>query len=199
MNALTCVNAAPICDDFPISCAKGRSSNIESAVPKIVVNGPLMAFVAISTLFSPAMNYPMLSQHNSIIGEPPGYTIQVACAEREVNVVCKDTDYMRLDQILHLPDDWNGYGAKRFTSTLVEKCQSIFCVLPVAPHIYPTGRQSIQFQYELPDRSYLEFEIFEKRTMCLLVPQRQYSRAETKEFTSHEIEKIKEMVIKFYE
>lgn len=198
MNVLSCVNIASISDNQPTFCAKGKSSNIEGVAPKIVINGQLMALVAISTLFSPATNHPMLSQHNSI-NEAPGYTIQVEYAEREVDVVYKDTDYMRLEQILHLSDDWNGYGAKKFTSALVEKCQSIFLELPIAPHIYPTGRQSIQFQYELPDRSYLEFEIFEKRTMCLLVPQRQYSRAETKEFTSHEIEKIKEMVIKFYE
>lgn len=198
MSVLSCVNIAPVFDSQPNFCVEGKSVNIESTIPKIVIDGPLMAVVAISTLFSPVLNQPVLSQHNSI-SEVPGYTIQVEYAEREVDVVYKDTDYKRLEQISHLADDWNGYGAKSFPSALVEKCQSIFLALPVPPHIYPTGRQSIQFQYELPDRSYLEFEIFEKRTMCLLVPQRQYSRAETKEFTSCEKEKITEMVIKFYE
>lgn len=198
MSALSCVNIAAFADSQPNFCAEEKSSSTGSAISKIVTDGPLMAFVVIPTLFSPVMNQPMLSQHNSV-SEVQNNTVQIEPAEREVDVVYRDTDYMRLEQISHLTDDWNGYGAKSFPSALVKKCQSIFLALPVAPHIYPTGRQSIQFQYELPDRSYLEFEIFEKRTTCLLVPQRQYGRAETKEFTSHEKEKITEMVIKFYE
>ncbi len=83
----------------------------------------------------------------------------------------------RLNDIRKLPDDWNEYGARAFTDTLVYKCERIINLLSVQPSIYPTGRNSIQFQYELGDKSYLEFEIFEDRTLCLQVPKRIYSKA----------------------
>lgn len=112
--------------------------------------------------------------------------------------VGKDTDFIRFEQISNLPDNWNGYGAKSFSSKIIEKCKEIFVKLPVAPSVFPTGRQSIQFQYELPDRSYLGFEIFEEKITSLFVPERKYNCAETKEFTFNDIEQIKEMVIKFH-
>lgn len=81
----------------------------------------------------------------------------------------------RLRDIESLGFDWNGYGAKPFSGALIDKCERIVAELFVQPLIYPTGRSSIQFQYELSDRSYLEFEIFENKTMCLQVPKRIYS------------------------
>lgn len=104
----------------------------------------------------------------------------------------------RLKDIENLEFDWNGYGAKPFSSTLIDKCESIVNVLPVQPSIYPTGRNSIQFQYELSDRSYLEFEIFEEKTMCLQVPKRIYSNAVELELTDAENYRIKEIVDDFY-
>lgn len=67
----------------------------------------------------------------------------------------------RLRDIENLPFDWNGYGAECFSSMLIDKCERIIKKLYIQPLIYPRGIDSIQFQYELNDRSYLEFEIFE--------------------------------------
>ena len=106
--------------------------------------------------------------------------------------------FKRLKEIENLENDWNGYGAKPFSETLIDKCKRIVSSLSVQPSIYPTGRNSIQFQYELSDRSYLEFEIFENKTMCLQVPERIYSKAVECELVDSEDEKIKEMVDNFY-
>lgn len=106
--------------------------------------------------------------------------------------------FKRLKEIEQLGTDWNGYGAKPFSETLISKCKRIVSLLSIQPSIYPTGRNSIQFQYELSDRSYLEFEIFENKTMCLQVPERIYSRAVECELVDSEDEKIKEMVDNFY-
>ena len=38
------------------------------------------------------------------------------------------------------------------------------------PEIFPTANNSIQMEYELIDNSYLEFEIFEDKIICLEVP-----------------------------
>lgn len=104
----------------------------------------------------------------------------------------------RLKDIENLDFDWNGYGAKPFSSALIDKCERIVALLSVQPSIYPTGRNSIQFQYELEDRSYLEFEIFENMTMCLQVPKRIYSEATEFELTNSEDTQIKEIVEGFY-
>ena len=105
----------------------------------------------------------------------------------------------RLKDIENLAYDWNGYGAKPFSSMLIDKCERIVGALSVQPLIYPTGRSSIQFQYELNDKSYLEFEIFENKTMCLQVPKRIYSAAIELKLVDSEDSKIKEIVDKFYE
>ena len=104
----------------------------------------------------------------------------------------------RLRDIESLGFDWNGYGAKPFSGALIDKCERIVAELFVQPLIYPTGRSSIQFQYELSDRSYLEFEIFENKTMCLQVPKRIYSDVIELELTDSEDNQIKEIVDNFY-
>lgn len=67
-----------------------------------------------------------------------------------------------------LQDNWNGYGAKSFSRQLIQKCLLIIKndKLIYQPDIFPTGRQSVQFEYE-NDESYLEFEIFESSIGCL--------------------------------
>ena len=104
----------------------------------------------------------------------------------------------RLEEIRALEKDWNGYGACSFSDVLVDKCKRIISQLSHQPTIYPTGRRSIQMQYELADRSYLEFEVFEDKVVCLDVPKRIYSNAIQKEFKDSEEERIKEYVNQFY-
>lgn len=104
----------------------------------------------------------------------------------------------RLRDIENLGFDWNGYGAKPFSDILIDKCEEIVASLSVQPSIYPTGRNSIQFQYELVDRSYLEFEVFEDKTLCLQVSKRVYSKATESVITEAEENKIKEIVDIFY-
>ena len=118
-----------------------------------------------------------------------------ACEESNM---LKSQNLFRLDEIAELEENWNGYGAKAFSQKLIEKCKGIIYDLEVQPNIFPTGRQSVQFQYELEDRSYLEFEIFEENVSCLEVPQRIYSNARTFEFPISEAQRIKEIVKGFY-
>lgn len=105
----------------------------------------------------------------------------------------------RLDSIADLEDGWDGYAAKAFSNKLVQKCKAIVGALQSQPRIYPTGRQSIQLQYESEDRSYLEFEVFESKTDSLFVPQRRYAQAEEKTISVYEIDTIKRMVDAFHE
>ncbi|MCC8104949.1 MAG: hypothetical protein LIO99_02875 [Clostridiales bacterium] len=110
----------------------------------------------------------------------------------------KEDNIRRLKEIGHLSDDWNGYGAGAFSSALIDKCNTIINGLDIQPDVYPTGRQSIQMQYELEDRSYLEFEIFEDKTLCLKVHRRIYSNATTMQITENESERVRGIVEDFF-
>ena len=126
-------------------------------------------------------------------------SVELTIVAREDTNMPKAQNLFRLDQIAKLEDNWNGYGSKAFSKELVEKCKDIISALELQPKIFPTGRQSIQFQYELEDRSYLEFEIFGGKISCLEVPKRRYSDARTFEFPISEIKRVKEIVKEFYE
>ena len=136
--------------------------------------------------------------HNSNSGEDIP-SVEITIVMREDANMPKAQNLYRLDQIAKLEDDWNGYGSKAFSKELVEKCKDIISTLELQPKIFPTGRQSIQFQYELEDRSYLEFEIFGGKISCLEVPKRKYSDSRTFEFPISEIKRVKEIVKEFYE
>jgi len=153
-----------------------------------------------NVVFSHLFNKHNSSQytHNSTLVEDVPSTNLAITACEDINMP-KAQNLARLDQIATLNDDWNGYNANPFSKELVEKCKGIINALELQPKIFPTGRQSIQFQYELEDRSYLEFEIFEKKILCLEVPKRIYSNARTFEFPISEITKVKEIVNEFYE
>jgi len=88
--------------------------------------------------------------------------------ERESLVKQKERLRKNVDiliEIGQLEDNWNQYGAKKFNQNLIYKCIKIIneTDLQYQPEIFPTGRESIQFEYEPDDDHYLEIEIFEDR------------------------------------
>lgn len=66
------------------------------------------------------------------------------------------------------------------------------------PQIAPTGRNSLLLQYELDDKSLLAFEVGEKRTEKVYIPQGDYSLVQTDSFSEHIGERINECVECFY-
>lgn len=67
----------------------------------------------------------------------------------------------KIESFRNLGDNWNGYGAVKFSDLVIDKAISALYFLEKQPDVFPTGRNSIQFEYEKPDGDYLEFEIFE--------------------------------------
>lgn len=99
----------------------------------------------------------------------------------------------KLNNMKLFKDNWNGYNAKPFSDKLIEKCKEIIQRIPdnLQPSIFPTGRSSIQMQYELADNSYLEFEIFLDKIVFLEIPKREYFKANEGIINSYEqMEKI---------
>ena len=101
----------------------------------------------------------------------------------------------RLEDIGRLPDNWNGYGARKFASSLINKCREIAKGLPVGMTVYPTGRQSIQFQYD-ENGDYLELEVYEDHTFFLCMLKRDYGRAKTIRITNDTAEEIRKYILK---
>ncbi len=75
-------------------------------------------------------------------------------------------NWQTLYEISLLQDNWNDNGAEKFNSKLIKKCMDIIAsvYLKYQPKIYPTGRDSIQFEYEPDNNHYLEIEVFNDRT-----------------------------------
>lgn len=65
-----------------------------------------------------------------------------------------------LEEYRLLEADWNGYGAPPLSGELVDKCIGIVKELKVQPDVYPTGRDSIHFEYDVENGGYMEFELF---------------------------------------
>jgi hypothetical protein len=80
-----------------------------------------------------------------------------------------DSNKEKLNNFRSLEFNWNYADAFPFTKTLIDKVESILEHLTVQPKIFPTGRQSIQFEYEKSNGDYLEFEIFEDLVNYLLI------------------------------
>lgn len=69
--------------------------------------------------------------------------------------------YQKISEIRCLEDNWNGNGAPKFSSQLLDSVLSIVEKLTRQPSIFPTARESIQLEYENDIGDYLEFEVFE--------------------------------------
>lgn len=67
----------------------------------------------------------------------------------------------KLSEIRSLKDGWDGNGASAFSTKLIEKVNRILLFLDVQPEVFPTADDSIQLEYDGPNKSYLEFQIFE--------------------------------------
>ncbi len=70
-----------------------------------------------------------------------------------------------LESYKTLPHNWNYNEAEPFSGEIVEKVIRIIKKLKSQPQIFPTGRMSIQLEYEKDNGDYLEFEIFEDKIL----------------------------------
>lgn len=104
----------------------------------------------------------------------------------------------KLKEISDLKDNWNDNNAKKFSPELISIVKNILENIVEQPEIFPTANNSIQMEYELIDNSYLEFEIFEDKIICLEVPQRNYSKYK-EQIIPNNIKIINNIVNNFFE
>jgi hypothetical protein len=104
----------------------------------------------------------------------------------------------KLKGISDLKDNWNDNNAKKFSPELISIVKNILENIVEQPEIFPTANNSTQMEYELIDNSYLEFEIFEDKIICLEVPQRNYSKYK-EQIIPNDIKIINNIVNNFFE
>ena len=104
----------------------------------------------------------------------------------------------KLKEISDLKGNWNDNNAKKFSPELISIVKNILENIVEQPEIFPTANNSIQMEYELIDNSYLEFEIFEDKIICLEVPQRNYSKYK-EQIIPNDIKIINNIVNNFFE
>jgi len=115
---------------------------------------------------------------------------------KELNDIIKfsgqrlEANLIRLKNIEKLEFNWNGYNAKPIPKEIIEKVKEVIIKLgnDKQPEIFPTGRETIQIQYEYRKKKlyfelennvsipkakeiremYIEFEFFKERIKCLI-------------------------------
>lgn len=91
-----------------------------------------------------------------------------------------------------LEDNWDDNGAIKIQNNIINSALSALYLLKIQPDVFPTGRNSIQFEYEKANGDYLEFEFFEDHiTMYSIISDNEFE----KNVASTELDK---MVVDFY-
>lgn len=106
----------------------------------------------------------------------------------------KAQNLMRLVEIEQLQENWNGNGANCFSNRMLSFAKRIVLNLLIQPMIFPTARDSIQFEYENDQGDYLELEIFENERIKVFSVDHM-GKSTTEEITYDNINKV---VSKFY-
>lgn len=103
-----------------------------------------------------------------------------------------------MQEISELDYNWNGYEAEPISNDLIQKSVKVISKLPKLPFIAPTGRNTIQVEFDLKDGSYLEFEMYANQISVLFVPAiRQYNKAKTYILNWSQTDYIVDMANKF--
>lgn len=101
---------------------------------------------------------------------------------------------LRIIEIEKLQDNWNGNGAESFSKNILATAKAIVFQLSVQPSIFPTARDSIQFEYENALGDYLEFELFDNGQLKMF----SFSHLGNAETTYIAVSEMNEVVNRFY-
>ena len=108
----------------------------------------------------------------------------------------KAKNFLKLQQFLKLPPNWNENGAGPFSDRLIETCKKILDMLPRQPEVFPTATDSIQMEYEKNNGEYMEFNIYEDEINIFRIDS--YENENEYVINITENKKLKELVEDFY-
>lgn len=78
----------------------------------------------------------------------------------------------RVKRMLAPQDD----GEQLVSLKAAQVAMNLMLALSQPPEVYPTGRQTVQMQYELADDSYMEMEVFPQKIEVMQIPYGDVSR-----------------------
>jgi len=111
----------------------------------------------------PTLNFNRISITTNIDEEDiPLYTELDTISEDYRTTNLKVDNLKRLNIIASMKPDWNGYGADVFDNEIIMKAVKIIKNLHTQPEVFPTGRSTIQIEYDNKN-DYLEFEIYKDK------------------------------------
>lgn len=103
----------------------------------------------------------------------------------------------KLTAIENLQDNWNGYGAKAFNQSVVDKVRKILNEILYQPEIFPIPSDTIQMEFRNSKGDYLELVI--DTTSFVSVLTELYDGTQTEFYTFDDTTNINSVVQNFYE
>lgn len=85
-----------------------------------------------------------------------------------------------LQQYASLEDNWNEYNASKFDTQVLNNCYKLTKILKYKLEVYPTARDSIQFEYSFTTdkvNNYFELEVYADKINIFIVYDRNYQSA----------------------
>lgn len=68
----------------------------------------------------------------------------------------------------NLANNWDGYNAPPIEEEVINTSLAVLDRLTLEPEIFPTGRNSVQFEYQANNGNYIEIEIFSDRILLII-------------------------------
>ena len=151
-----------------------------------------MYMISIIPVPSPdSLNYNTLRDYNQL--NKTNYFCSSSCALNQIYFTDKHKKNVELiNRFEKLNKNWNDYGAPEISKEVIMLAKTAIYLIRIQPAVFPTGRNSIQFEYEKENGDYLEFEIFENYIMMFSIIANKESE---KKIASTE---LNEMVENFY-
>lgn len=103
----------------------------------------------------------------------------------------------KIKSFKELQSNWNYCHAAPFEDELILKAEKLISMIWKQPDVFPTGRESIQFEYEKENGDYLEFEVFSDRINKLFMDDAENEEEEV--ISIDDISKINNILREFYE
>lgn len=104
----------------------------------------------------------------------------------------------KLQSIKELEKNWNGYDAEPISPQVIQITQRLLPDLYEQPEVFPTGRDTIQLEYEKTNGDYLEFEIAASEIMALRMDPYDNEHEWVINHDGETIEEINKAVKEFY-
>ena len=103
----------------------------------------------------------------------------------------------KLERFALFQENWNGYGAKPFSKTLLSRAENLIRGLSTQPELFPTADDSIQIEYDKEGGGYLEIQITDNDSYDVFVMENEDSEGENFRIEA-DVKFINEQVKKFY-